>query len=776
MNRHIKIYSQGFYKVWTLTLLTVVLFGSCTGLRKLEDGQVLFTGSDIHIDQEKDIKDKRNLEREVSRVVRPQPNRSLFFLRPRLWMYLSAGEPTGRGVRHWMKNRLGEAPVLMDDIDAGRNVRLIQNRLYNMGYFDASVMYEKDFSENTASVDYHISISSPYVFGSWAPPAGDGTLETAIRNHMDETLIIEDEPYSLDVLRSERHRIDRALKQEGFFYFHPDHILFRADTNETNRRVNIQMGIKTETPAVARRAYRIGHVYIHADYMTSGAMLAEHTDTLRVKDGVYFTDALEQFNPEVIARTVSLKKDSYYDVRDHDRTLNHLMGLETFQFVSLRFQHRDQEDASYLDVNILLTPVRRRSITIELKGVTKSNHFAGPGLHAVLTNHNVWKGAESLKLSFGGAYETLIGRQRSASSTELGMDATLAFPRFMLPFNLMSERPVLSPRTAMSLGWQLLNRTDAFSLNTLQTQIDYSWNSDVANRFRISPLVLNIYLLGDVDEALDGILVGGTLLRKGLFEQFVLGGQYSWMYNSALKTSEKNAWYIHTSLDLSGNLAYLFLHHGPGKADEEDGTYRIFGQAFAQYVKADADVRYYADLGEGHRLVSRIYAGAGFPLGNSEQLPYVKQFVIGGSNSIRAFHPRTLGPGSYHVDDEERGTFQVYQTGDLKLEANLEYRFDITSVFKGAVFVDAGNIWRHQQDENVPGGEFNTDTFVSQIALGAGLGLRIDAGFFLLRFDFAVPLANPATTGRGYFDPVRLADRQWRRDHLVFNLGIGYPF
>ena len=758
-----------------LLLIALILVG-CTGLRKLEDGQVLYTGSEIHMQKEAVEKDKRDLEGEASRVIRPAPNSQLIVSRPRLWMYLTAGEPTGKGVRHWMKNRLGEAPVLIDHVDAERNRRLIENRLYNLGYFDVRVDYDQHFSEGTASIDYHVQLRSPYVFGSVTQPGGDGQLETAIRSHMNESLIESGQAYGLDVLRSERQRLDRALKQEGFFYFHPDHILFRADTLETDRQVHLQMTVKPDMPPMASKAYLIGDIYILADYMASAPGSAENIDTLEIGPGVFFRDGLGQFKPEVIARSVFFENGTHYDVRDHDRSLNHLMALETFQFVNIRFQQRDEDAQSFLDVRVLLSPLQRRSLSLELQGVTKSNHFAGPGLHAVLTNHNVWKGAESLKLSFGGAYETLLGRQRSASSRELGTDATLSFPRFILPFNWEPGRQVYSPKTNMSLGWQFLDRTDAFKLTTIQAQFDYSWNRDLANSFRLSPAVLNLFILGDVDESLEGILIGGTLLRKGLFEQFILGGHYSWVFNSALKQSGSHDWYIHTSLDLSGNLAYLLMHLGPGTADETDGTYKLFGQSFAQFARADADIRYYHQLGEGRKLVSRLYVGAGFPMGNSNVLPYVKQFVIGGSNSIRAFHPRTLGPGSYQVEDQDRGTYQVNQTGDLKLEANLEYRFNISGMFKGALFADAGNIWRLKEDEDVPGGVFKGDTFLSQIALGAGAGLRIDAGFFLLRFDFAFPLADPASTGRGYFDPVRLTDRQWRRDHLVFNLGIGYPF
>ncbi|MFP4065317.1 MAG: BamA/TamA family outer membrane protein [Bacteroidales bacterium] len=753
----------------------ILLLGGCTGLRNLGEGEKLYTGGSIHIEKESRIEDDRNVEDNLKQVLRPSPNSSFFFFRPRLWMYQVAGEPTGRGVRYWMRERLGEAPVLFEDVSLERNLRLINNRLYNMGYFDSDVQHQLDTAHRKISVDYQIRLEPPYRFGDLSPVEEDTPLANTINKHLDESLIEPGEVYSLELLQSERQRIEKLLKGDGFFFFHPDHILFQADSTAGERRVDIRLTIKKDIPASAARRYIIGDIYINADYMsrTSG----RDSDTIQLKEGVFFTDQSEQFKPEAITRSLFLTPDSLYRLEDHDRSINYLISLGAFQFVNLRFSPRKSDNQHKLDVRVLLTPLQRRSVSAELKGMTKSNNFAGPGLSASFNNHNFLGGAESLRVSTNFAYEALVGGQRSASSKEFGLDADLTFPRFVFPFDWSAKSAVMSPKTSISMGLNFLTRTDAFNLTTLQARFGYVWNRDRATQFRIEPMIFNLFSLGDVDDDMEGIIVDGSLLRQGLFEQFIIGGQYGWAYNSQLNSGEgQKDWYIQFNMDVSGNLAYLLLDKALGASTGDDESFGLFNQSFAQYAKGEADVRYYHQLGEKSRLAFRLITGAGFPYGNSEVLPYVKQFVIGGSNSVRAFHPRTLGPGTFSSDADGGSAYNIHQTGDLKLEANMEYRFDITSLFKGAFFLDAGNIWRLNESENVPGGEFKFTQFHKQIALGAGTGLRIDADFFILRFDFAIPLADPATDNDRYFSEVRLFDRDWRRDHLVFNLGIGYPF
>jgi outer membrane protein insertion porin family len=756
-------------------ILGVLLLSSCSNLRYLEDGQRLYTGSNIRIEAEEALPEKP--EKELESVVRPVPNQKFLFWRPRLWLYNVAGEPSGKGLRHIMRNRLGRPPVLFEEEDVLRSVRLMENRLINLGYFDGEVSAQVRKKEKTAVVDYQVRLRPPYVIRMVHPITDDSELAVQINGMLDQSLLLPGMQYRLDVLKKERERIDRRLKSLGYYYFHPDYLIFLADTSQGGREVDLHLRIKGDIPSQALTAYEMGNIFLVPDYLAELPAADLPADTIRVREGIYMVDRLGHFRPELFASNIMFEKGRLYDIESHDQSLGKLMGLGVFRFVNLRFSPSGQSQEESLDLRILLSPMKRKSLSAEIRGVSKSTNFAGPGFTASFSNNNLFGGAEMLRLTIGGTFETLISRRLDpVNAWEAGLETELIFPGFVAPVFRPSISSRFVPRTRFSFSWDYFNRTDAFSLNSLKFQYGYNWNQSHTVRHSLSPALINLFIMGRVREGFEDLISAGLIQRRGLFEQFIMGSQYSFFYNSQQKPGEQRVQdiYFNMNLDVSGNLAYLIADKVVNASRSADGDYQVFGQGFSQYSRADIDLRYYRRLGDGHRLAARLIAGAGLPYGNSEHLPYVKLFTIGGVNSIRAFHPRTLGPGAYNPPDSLAGRFNPYQTGELKLEVNLEYRFNITGMLKGAVFADAGNIWRLEADENTPGGEFRRDMFLKQLALGAGAGIRIDVTFFVLRLDFAFPLAIPYNDR--FPEPVQPLKRQWRRDNLVFNLAIGYPF
>lgn len=749
-------------------LLAAVAMG-CSNLRYLGEDQELYTGSNIQIASDERIRERGLIEDQLQDVIYPQPNQTLLGLRPWLWFYNIAGEPTGRGIRYLLRERLGEPPVLFQEVDPLRTRRLMDNRLVNMGYFDSNVSWEVNRRNRKVQVDYLVSVQRPYRIRQLHPMQEESQIASHINESLERTILRENAPYRLETLRQERERIDQELKALGYFYFHPDVILFHADSTVGDRQVDLYPLIKPEMPVITTRQYRIGNVYLYADYLMDGMDTSLRSDTIELREGLYLFDTHGLYRHRVLEEAIVMQHGELYNQEDHNRTLNYLTTLGVFRFVNMRFIAVTQEDGEHrLDVRILLTPMDRKSISAEVRGVTKSTNFAGPGVLLAFTNRNFFGGAEDFRFNINASYETLMGqRDAPASSWELGGEAQLSYPRFVLPFGLRRPRRVLSPRTNISLGANYLNRTDALELTSFNFNYGYSWNRTVSLHHRLVPLVVNVFSLGAVHEGALGQMVDNIILRQALFEQFILGAEYSLIYNSQLRGTSARDYYYNLNLDSSGNLAWLASSLGAGNADE---GFTLFNQSFAQFFKADIDVRHYRRLSGSTRLATRLILGAGFPYGNSGSLPYLKQFIIGGTNSIRAFHPRSLGPGAYAPPGEIAGRFNLLQAGEIILEANVEYRFDITTLFKGALFVDAGNVWRLREDENTPGGVFSFDTFLEQIAMGAGAGLRIDVNFFVLRFDFAFPLAVPYTDRPGFFEPVR----PFR--NMIFNLGIGYPF
>ena len=745
---------------------TALILGSCSNLRYLEEDQRLYTGSDINIESSERLRNEKEIRSEAESVIRPQPNTKILIWRPQLWFHNIGGDKES-GIGSWIRNSIGRPPVLFDDVDTKRTARLIENRLFNLGHFDASVDYNLVEKRKRTSVEYNIELVAPYTISEVFPVQGNSPVTSEINHSLVETTLQSGQLYKLADLRAERERIDRHLKEAGYYYFHPDFLLFMADSSSGNRQIDLHLSIKPAAPQYALESYRIRNINFESGYTIE-------TNDKDLQAGDRKEPGRRVLRSSALNRAIFLRTDSLYRNFNHRQTLNHLIGMGVFSFVNIRFDRVMEEDDNYLDVRILLTPMDKRSVSTELRGVTKSNNFAGPGLSASINNRNLFRGAENLNVNFDGSFETLLG-QRGVNSTELGITAELNVPRLILPYKIGTVSPRFIPKTRMSLAYSFLTRTDAFSLTSFRSQFGYIWNPSRSVEHRFNPVVFNAFRLGTISPEFEDIFSREILLRRGLFEQFLIGSDYTFLYNSQLADHRRHDWYLAGNIDLSGNLARL-ISSLVGAPTGESGDYQIFNQSFSQFSRAGIDLRYYNNLGSATRLATRFIAGIGLPYGNSEFLPYTKLFVIGGTNSIRAFQPRSLGPGSYEPPENAGSTLNIYQSGEIKLEMNIEYRFAFNRIVKGALFADAGNIWNLQENENAPGGQFHSDEFLSQIALGTGFGLRFDFTFFLLRLDLAFPLAVPYRETNGYFQSIRPFDSQWRRDNLILNLAIGYPF
>lgn len=747
------------------------LLSGCSGLKHLGEGEKLYTGSRITIVSDEKPDEQQELRSELESVIRPAPNGSFLGMRPRLWFYNITGPSPRTGPGKFIRNLLGRPPVLWSQFNGNRTQRLMENRLFNLGYFDASVEFVPWEKTRKAGAEFRVQLPVAYTLGSTIVSIEESAIAQPIESLHQQSLLKPGHPYRLSNLRNERERIATALRNLGYFYFHPDFLLFRADTAVGNREVNLTLILKSNTPQFAIQPYRIRNISIDA----RSPFVSDTITTTQLAQAATLTNHAG-FKPGTLKRTLFLQPGDRYNLRQHDLTIQHLMGLNVFRFVNLRFTRQEDAEPGWLDVNVILTPIDKRNLSLELSGVSKSNNFAGPGLTVAYNNRNLWGGAENLSINFDGSYELLMGRNTGGARTlEAGITTELTVPRIVSPFKMPVARPFI-PKTRASLSFNYLSRTDAFSVRSYRTTFGYHWNRSVASQHRYNPLVFSVFSLGTISPNYQQFFSREVLLRRGLFEQFLFGSEYAWSFNSLLRKKTKHALYFNINTDLSGNLLYLFSYGFNLTNPMTTGEYGVFGQSFSQYVKTDFDLRYYLDLGSRQKLVSRLAAGVGAPWGNSNTLPYIKLFTIGGSNSLRAFQPRSVGPGSYHSPDTLSGSFDINRSGELKLEMNLEYRYDFNNVVKAAIFADAGNVWNLSEKENAPGGQFQTHTFVNQIALGTGVGLRFDFTFFILRLDLAFPLVIPSVDTPGYFQSIKPFERNWRRQNLLLNLAIGYPF
>ncbi len=766
----------GFSPTDSLVLIAVagvlaVLALGCSNTSYLAHGEKLYTGADVNIEEKESIPDKGDLQSQLDLLAKPEPNgKFLGLFRLKLSLY-------NIGI---FKESLGEPPVLLQSVAPDRVAARMRTLLESKGHFRSDVQYTVHEEEYTADIQYNVAVHSPYRINGVAVKDTNSTLVDAIRSTMGETLLASGDQYDLVKLKQERERIDAALKEKGYFYFSPDFIAFQADSTTGNKTVDLSLQVKEDIPVEATHIYTIGNIYVYSGYSLNRDTVAIPAGDTVSAGGCYYIDLDKKFEPDVIVRSIFFRKGDPYSRNHHDLTLNRLMNLGVFKFVNIRFVGADSAGISRLEPHIYLTPLPTKNIRFELQGVSKSNNLAGPVFESSFRNRNLFGGAELFTLSFEAGIETPIGGgQSGGNSYEIGTRGELDLPKFVTPFRLENISSLFVPKTRIVLGLSLLNRLQYYQLFSVDGSFGYKWKESITTEHNFSPLSITYAHLTNTTQKFNDLLSTNPLLRKSFDEQFIIGQNYSFTYNDQLENDHKNHLYFKGSIDLSGNLLQLvqslFIKHQA----TPDTPYQIFGTTYSEYYKFDIDLRkYYNTISQTASIATRLIAGIGIPYGNSATLPYVKQFYIGGSNSVRAFAARGLGPGSYKIPDSVASKSFIDQAGDIKLEANIEYRFPIVSIVKGALFVDAGNIWLLREDPGRPGGTFSSKTILDEIAVGTGFGLRLDLSFFILRFDLAFPMRVPYLPQgeRWVANKINFGDPSWRTNNLALNIAIGYPF
>jgi hypothetical protein len=752
-----------------LTAVTAVLFfGGCSVTSSLAKDEVLYTGAEIEFISPQPIEEEGALEEQMMQLAAPEPNSSLLGLfRWKLWLY-------NAGI---FRHQLGEAPVLLSTVSPDRITLRMQMRLENMGYFRSSVRSTIIPSDRSAEILYTATVTRPYTLRSYTVRGTVPLLDT-IRTLMEETLIIPGDRYDLDRLVQERERIGTALKGRGYFFFSPEDILFRADSNAGNGTIDLFLELSAAPSERAFTFFTMGSITIHSGYVMNRDSVSE-ADT-SIVNGCVFIDMDHEYEPAVIVRSVLLEPGGAYTNTLHDATLSRLMNLGIYTFVNIRFTVSDSAGAPRLDAHIYLTPRPTKNIQFELQGVSKSNNLAGPVFTAVFRNRNAFGGAELLSLSTEAGFEMPVsGGQSGGSSFVAGAHGELDLPKILAPFLPDDRTGRFVPKTRIAAGVRVLQRLRYYQMVSLESSFGYVWKVSDAAEHRFNPFAVTYAQLTSTTPEFRALTAGNPLLQRSFDEQFIIGQTYTFFYSDLYDGARKNHITFNGTVDLSGNILHLVQSLSYGRPATPEDPYRLANTVYSQYAKTMVDLRYYINSRDARTtLASRLIVGVGLPYGNSASLPYVKQFFSGGSNSIRAFAARSLGPGSFARPANSAASGFIDQAGDLALESTLEFRFPLVSIFRGAVFADAGNIWLLRDDVARPGGTFSGGTAPDEIAVGAGAGLRIDLSFFLLRFDLAVPLKVPSFPigERWRFSAMAPGDPAWRDENLLFTIAIGYSF
>lgn len=775
-------------------LAAASILSGCSSTKTVPEGDALFAGYQVKINDERDSSNRTNeLQTELTATVRPKPNASILGLRPKLWIYNAFYTEKEKGIKHWIQTKFGEPPVLLSAVDTNSISGVMSGRLHNKGYFVNTVESATTVNKKMATIDWTATVSEPYRIRKIEYTLSDSLpIQQAIEGIKTGSLLVPGEPYELSKMTAERVRIDQKLKEMGYYYFSPENLIFSVDTTSGGRQADVLLRLKKDVPGYALRPYTLDEVFIFANYTLNDTLYAR--DTIHVR-GYHYLPNEDYVKARYLLRNVFLEKDSIHTRQDHLLTVNRLMGLPAYKFVNVQYE-RDTTELGKLDAFIYLTPSLKKSLQAEARMVNKSNGFAGPGITVSFRNRNALRGSELLSVELTGNLENSVGGGRgkdvetkdesssgnaSLTSYELGVQSTLTFPRIVSPFKLRNLRTEFVPKTRISAGFSFLNRVQYYQMNSFNASYGYNWRPKRTLTFDATPINLQYVKLGRITADFDTILRDRPYLQRSFENQFIIGSIFQVTYSNQMIEGKTNHFFNNTSLDLSGNILNALQTLGGTPKGTDDFPRTIAKQPFSQYIRLENDFRHYLNLTKESQLVTRLAVGIGMPYGNSSQLPYVKQFSVGGPNSIRAFRARSIGPGSYNIPDSLASSY-FDQVGDIKIEANIEYRFPIAGFFKGAVFVDAGNVWLANEtldEKGVPerqGGVFKASNFLNDVAIGTGFGLRVDVDFFVIRFDLGIPVKIPYLPKGEQNVLSNFKPKFGGEEGMVLNIAIGYPF
>lgn len=750
---------------------------ACSTVRRIPEGEVLYTGvKKLRIQPDSGVVLSTAAEEAARQPLSVAPNNPLYspWLRTPLpiglWAWNYCYTPREKGFKYWFFKRLAKEPVLLSKVQPGLRTQVAEQALANFGYFGSTVSDSLRYRKHgrKAKVDYTLRIAEPWFYGEIAYPTVNPGMDPLIDSLRATSLLRTGAQYNLDTLTAERQRITGLLRNRGYYYFRPEYLEFLADTTLRPQHVDLRLTLKPNLPAVALKPYRVGDVTVRLRNLRPGPR-----DTLRLRNATVIAQRPMKIRPRVLGRALTLRPGQLFTVDAQNRTQNELNQLGIFRSVNLSVTPLDSlRGGDTLDVAIDAQFDYPLEVALETDATSKSNSFIGPGVTLKVSNNNLFRGGEVLDVKLTGSYEWQTGNKNSGGQTsrmnsyELGLTSNLNLPRLLLPEGWVS-RLRYPGSTAFQLGVELMNRPRFFHLIAFSGSAGYNFRTSPYSHHGLTVFKLTYNRLLHTTASFDQTMEENPSIAMSFRNQFVPSISYTYTFDKTYGATGNRRFYWQNSLTAAGNLLSGIL-----RAFGERQPQELFGNRFSQFAKEISEVKFYHRIGRRNNwLATRFLVGVGYAYGNSEVMPYSEQFYIGGANSIRAFTVRSIGPGSYRPPADDSDGY-LDQTGDFKLEANIEYRFGIMGRLNGAVFLDAGNVWLLKNDPNRPGAELKWKGLLDEIALGTGFGLRYDISYLVIRADLGIGLHTPYPNPdkKGYYNISSF------RDGLGFHLAIGYPF
>ena len=729
MKRGLRIY---------LIILAALSVISCSTVRVLQDGQYRLAENDIEV-----TNDRHFNSNQLQPYIKQKPNSYFIFgWNPFLSVY---NWSNGKG-KGWDKlvQKIGVAPVVYDAELVETSISNMENHLEYLGYYDSKVESQIKVKRKKVKVTYEVTLGKRYPISDIVidlPETGEFTAD-----FQSDTALMTIRPgdyLSEAALEKETERASALIRDKGYYTFNKNHFFFEADTLNQNGTALLKMTVNEYTRNETAREAQPIRKFFFKDVSIS------YPTSMKVREKV-----LRELN--------TIEPGAPYSPETVNNTYNRLSSLRMFSSVNIGMT---QADTNSVDCLITLAQSKTQGFQVNLEGSTNSSGLLGVSPQLSYYHKNIFRGGEWLNLSFMGNFQFKF--KDDIRSNEFGVSAGLSFPKFFpLPYRFFEGA---IPRTEINLSYNYQDRPE-YTRNILSTT--YGYNGNLGNRFfyQAYPLQLNVVKLLNLDPEFYDTLAADPFLRNAYQDHFDLGSGLTLYYTTNAESVPKETYfYSRLQFDIAGNMLSLFK---PVMRKDDNGAGMLWNTPFSQFVRAELTLgrTWVWGRNSGQSLATRLVAGAGYAYGNSNALPFEKHFYGGGANSLRGWQVRTVGPGTAPMDS----SFVIpNQTGDMKLEANIEYRFKMFWKVAGAVFADAGNVWTLKNDDSVTGQQsiFRWDTFGESIAMNWGVGLRLDFNFLILRLDLGMKIHDPAREQKW----VNPAD--WlHRDNYALHFGVGYPF
>lgn len=765
-----------------LMILLCCLLASCSVTKNLPEGEKLYVGIDrMEVLNEDKTEAGITALTEVEASLAYPPNNAVFGSSSLrwpipfgLWVYSGFEKyKDKKGVGRWIYDHMAKSPVLMSNVNVETRVKVAGNLLRDYGFFNGSVKHEiipqKD--PKMEKVTYVIDMGNPYYLDSIAWLKYPARADSLIQSSRRKSVLKKGDNFSVLKLEEERQRISDLLRNNGYYYFRPDLTTFRADTLQKPGYVSLQVVPQSGLPAEAKKQYYIGKTSV---YLT-GYNGETPTDSLVFPSmTVHYHGKKPGIRPSALTRNFFYRRGELFSQDRQTFTQEAIARMNVFKFAEFRYLPKDTTaTCDTLNVMVNATFDQPYDAELELNVTTKSTDQTGPGVAFNLTRKNFQRMGADLTFGMKGSYEwqtnsNVEGNSSTLNSYELGASLALEFPRIILPWKDRDlRRSRFRQHTSFKVYVDLLNRARFFNMLSFGGNVTYDFQRSRTWKHSITPFQLTFNTLQSTTARFDSITIANPTLALSLSNQFIPAMNYTFTYDNSRMKRRHQLWW-ETSFTSAGNVTSLiYATFGKGLNEKDK---KLLNSPYAQFLKMTSEIRATLKVANKHYVATRFMGGVLWSYGNQTVPPYSEQFYIGGANSIRAFTVRSLGPGTYNPGSNAKYGY-LDQTGDVKFEANVEYRFPLFGDFYGATFLDAGNVWLLRKDENRPGGQLTLRDLGKSIALGTGAGIRYDLTFLVIRLDLGIALHAPYDTGkRGYYNIPKF------KDGLGLHFAIGYPF